>query len=81
MKKLNLLVCYNGTFEDEKALLNKDTNEVLCKGDYYHDKINEYIEGFISGLEYCGYEVEKDTIIINPDNELFDKLDFYNDRY
>lgn len=79
MKILNLVKYYNETFEDERALVNKDTGEILCKGDYYHDKIDEHIEGFIRGLKYCGYEVIMDEIDINPDDKLFDKLGFYND--
>lgn len=28
---------------------NADTTEVLLHGDYYHDKINYYIDGFLRG--------------------------------
>lgn len=78
MKTLNLVKYYNETFEDERALVNKDTGEILCKGDYYHDKINQYIDGFIHGLRYCEYDVITENTIINPKNELFNKLGFYN---
>lgn|GEM_PF-2409617 len=81
MSKLDLMICINGTFEEEKALINKENDEILCKGDYYHDKIDEKIEGFIKGLNYCGYEVIVNEETINPDNELFDSLEFWNENY
>lgn len=34
-------------------------NKIIKEGDYYHDKINDYIKGFIEGLEYCGNEVTR----------------------
>lgn len=79
MKKLNLTICTNGTYEEEKALIDKSTKEILCRGDYYHDKIDDFIEGFIYGLNYYGFEVTTNDETINPDNELFEKLEFTNE--
>lgn len=31
-------------------------------GDYYHDKIENWIEGFIDGLEWAGMSIEKREI-------------------
>lgn len=50
-------VYINGAYSEvEKALVNVDTNEVVLSGDYYHDKIDEYIKGFLTGLHYVGIE-------------------------
>lgn len=52
VKKIRCSEC-----EDFTKLVNCDTGEVITYGDYYHDKITEYIDGFIFGLEYAGVEV------------------------
>ena len=31
-------------------------------GDYYHDKIEEWMEGFVGGLEWCGLEIRVDKV-------------------
>jgi hypothetical protein len=36
---------------------DNDDNAVILCGDYYHDKIESLIEGFICGLQYCGQGV------------------------
>ena len=33
--------------------------QIAIQGDYYHDNIYPRIEGFVSGLKYCGKEVEE----------------------
>ena len=55
MKKL--IIYINETFEEEKALVDLATMKTLEKGDYYHDKINQTIDGFIEGLEFAGIMV------------------------
>jgi hypothetical protein len=70
----------NGSFEEEAALVDVDTNEVIVKGDYYHDKIDEYIAGFIHGLAYSSTGIEVlDTLTVTPDMELFKLCEFYDD--
>ena len=49
---LNLEVVINKITEDQRALINVDTNEIILNGDYYHDKIYDRIEGFFDGLNY-----------------------------
>lgn len=70
----------NETFEEERALVEiSDGNKVILKGDYYHDKIDKLIDGFFKGLDYCGcnYEIQSDESI-SPNNNLFDKIGFYD---
>lgn len=48
----------------EKALVD-EYDKTVISGDYYHDKIDEKIEGFLLGLDYAGFkysveEVEKE---------------------
>lgn len=45
---------FNKNYEEEIMLENVDTGEVLLMGDYYHDKIDNQIEGFLKGLKYAG---------------------------
>lgn len=78
--KLQKLI--NETFEDEMALININTNEVLIKGDSYHDKIDEMIDGFLLGLSYANVEYKlKENEKIKPSNKLFDICEFSNENY
>ncbi len=66
MKKIKFIKFINGTLEDEAALYNVGNNEIVIKGDDYHDKIYEKIDGIIQGIEYVGIEVaveEKNNIL------------------
>jgi hypothetical protein len=78
---MNLTILTNGTFEEQKALYNNDEKQVLITGDYYHDKIDEYITGFIAGLQYCGNKVILNEKTIYSNNELFIVCNFENDEY
>ena len=53
----------------EKALID-DRDDVVMSGDYYHDKINDKIEGFFEGLDYAKlkYNVEE----VEQDGSLYD---------
>ena len=77
MKKIKFIKFINGTLEDEAALYDVDNNEIVIKGDDYHDKIYEKIDGIIQGIEYVDIEVTVEEKIIYPDNEMFNVLDFY----
>jgi hypothetical protein len=43
---MKLVIFANKHYEEEKALMDLDKKEVLLKGDYYHDKIDNVIEGY-----------------------------------
>ncbi len=58
MSKLHFLKS-EVTIDDEVFVKLKDTKgNVVLEGDYYHDKIEEKIDGFVEGLVYVGYEVD-----------------------
>lgn len=71
----------NGDYGDiQKALVNGETNEVIMQGDYYHDKISERINGFLTGVEYASRKpVWVDETEITKDHKLFEELDFYSE--
>lgn len=89
---MRLIIIVNETNEDEAALVNFDTKEAIIKGDSYHDKIFNKIEGFLQGLDFAKYKyelLEEDFVeegfvcefyqgghYILPDNPLFDLLGF-----
>lgn len=54
MKKFEILT--NPYFGEEKCLM--EDGKVIVQGDYYHDKIKDYIKGFLRGLKYAGVEFE-----------------------
>lgn len=80
MKKIKFIKFINGTLEDEAALYDVDNNEIVIKGDYYHNRIYDKIDGIIQGIEYVGIEVAVEEKIIYPDNEMFNVLDFYEEE-
>lgn len=75
---MNLIIYTNEEYEDEKALFDLDSNKMLLKGDYYHNKISEKIEGYLNALNdfeiYCE-EVNRESIDRN--HELFELIGFY----
>lgn len=77
---MNLTKYYNGTYEEEAALYNEDTKEVITHGDYYHDKIDEYIKGIIRGIKYCNIDVNLQEKTIMPRNKLFKICGFNNNK-
>ena len=80
VKKIKFIKFINGTLENEAALYNVDNNEIVIKGDDYHDKIYETIDGIIQGIEYIGIEVAVEEKIIYPGNEMFTVLEFYGEE-
>jgi hypothetical protein len=67
---MNLIIYVNDSFEDERALFDLDNNKVLVMGDYYHDKIDEKIEGYLQALEdFDIHEGEPDTVWIEEDHK------------
>lgn len=76
-RKMRLQIVINGEFEDERSLLNVDTDEVMMRGDYHHDKIDEAIDGFLAGLSYAGVEYEMlEDVTAYKDTELYEKCEF-----
>jgi len=79
---MRLQIVINNTFEEEKALINIHTKEVLAHGDYYHNKIDEYIAGFLNGLSFANVQYELlDSVELTPDMELFNICSFENNNY
>ena len=70
----------NLTFEDESALYDETRGVIVKKGDSYHDKMNEWIEGFLGGIRYLSEEYDVQLFGINPSDDMFEKLDFYNEE-
>lgn len=82
MNRWKLKILINSIYEEQKALINTETNEVLLEGDSYHDKIDERIEGFLSGLLYCDYDyILSKTERIDSTNKLFNICGFLNEDY
>lgn len=78
---MKLIIYVNEHFEEEKALVDIDKKEVLLKGDWYHDKIDVLIEGYLNALiGFNIYTEEVDTEYIDSKHELYDYLEFYNEE-
>lgn len=78
---LNLLKVINKNNE-EKALLydyETDTPYIILTGDYYHNKIDEQIEGFITALRFLKIDCEIKEIEINSNDPLFEICYFNRD--
>ena len=86
MKTLHFKIYVNDEFDEERALVEVTDNQfkVVQYGDYYHDKIDERIEGFLEGLIYIGdvqYELEDDCVYINHKDEQFGLIGFTQEEY
>lgn len=55
---MKLKIVVNNVCEEEMALVDITNNKVLVKGDCYHDKIKEYIKGYLKGLSDSGVHYE-----------------------
>lgn len=76
---MQLIVYGNETYEEEKALVDVSTGKVLLQGDWYHDKIDSQIEGYLKALKsYDLYTEDVPTQWIAPSDPLFNKLNFYD---
>lgn len=42
-------------FEESKKLVDAETGEIVLEGDYYHDHIENQIDGFLHCMDYFGY--------------------------
>lgn len=75
----SLVIYINGHYEEEMALYDLENNEVILKGDYYHEKISFVIEGYLYAL---GLKEDEDVPreYIDKTHELFETLDFYLDE-
>ena len=71
----------NETFCEEQCLYDLTNDKVLLKGDYYHDKIDESIEGFVYAMEHFNIEHEyEEDELIGTDNCMFEKIGFANEE-
>ncbi|AID17869.1 transcriptional regulator [Bacillus phage JBP901] len=79
---MKLVIFENATHEEEKALVDLDTGEEILNGDYYHDKIDYRIEGYLAALKDHGiYTDEVPTEEVGKKHEYFAKLRFYDGDY
>jgi hypothetical protein len=78
---MKLVVYVNDEFEDEKALFDLDTKEVLVKGDQYHDSISGRIAGYIEALDdFDIYSEEIKREYIDSDHEHYKLIGFYSEK-
>ena len=74
---MNLIKYTNAEWEEECALYDVDDNKVIKIWDYYHDKIGDWINGFVSGLSYDEIEFSIEEKFLNKSDDMFIKLGFY----
>jgi hypothetical protein len=76
---MKLVKLTNGTFEEEKALVEMISSNmaiIIAKGDIYHDKIDEHISGILVGLDYANVEYDIELKEIHPIEDLFRWVEF-----
>ncbi|MEC0031125.1 hypothetical protein CON01_00810 [Bacillus thuringiensis] len=72
---MKLVIYVNENFEEEKALFDLEKKEVLLQGDYYHDKIDAKIEGYLLALDIDSDDIAHEEV--DSSHEHFKLLDFY----
>lgn len=73
-----LIIYINKHYDEEMALYDLENDEVVLKGDHYHEKIPYVIEGYLYALEIDDEDVPREYI--DKTHELFETLDFYLDE-
>lgn len=75
---MNLVIYTNAhNEEDQQVLYDLIAQAIILQGDYYHDKINCLIDGYVMALnDWNLYAGEPERISINKNHELFKKFDF-----
>lgn len=73
----------NKNFQEQMAIVEvcKDSSEnIIMTGDYYHDKIEEKIDGFLIGIEFSDENTfVMKTEYITEEHEMYYKLQFCAD--
>lgn len=78
---MKLVIYVNEHAEDERALFDKNEGKIIMKGDYYHDKIDQRIEGYLEALsDFSIYKEEVGAEYIDESHELYEKIGFYNEN-
>ena len=75
MEKTVIADIYFNEYFDEEAALFID-GKLVVRGDEYHDKISEFIDGVLFGIELCGHTVEKEAQSIDSSNDMFALCEF-----
>lgn len=79
---MNLVIYNNAHYEEEQALVDLESGEVILKGDWYHDKIDSVIEGYEQALKDFRIITESIPVEeINRNHKWYAILDFYDDDY
>jgi DNA-binding LacI/PurR family transcriptional regulator len=74
---MELIIYVNEKFEDERALFDLDKKKIILKGDYYHDKISEKIEGYLKALkDHNIYDEEVNAEWIDETHEHYVLMEF-----
>jgi DNA-binding LacI/PurR family transcriptional regulator len=74
---MKLIIYRNEDFEEEEALFDLESKRVIMSGDYYHNKINERINGYLQALaDFDIYDKEVGYEWIDSSHEHYSLLDF-----
>lgn len=77
---MNLVILVNKEFEEEKALFDLNKEQVLLSGDYYHDKIDAKIEGYLEALsDHNIYNKEVEEMYVDIHHRYFKLVRFYSE--
>lgn len=75
---MDLIIYVNSNFEEEKALFDREENKVILLGDYYHNKIDEMIEGYLKALkDFNIYNKKIKEEYIDDSHEHYQLIGFY----
>ncbi len=77
---MKLIKYVNAHYEEERALVDLDSKKIILKGDYYHDKIDDKIDGYLQALK--DHSIYKDKVKrkeIDHKHEMYNELEFYNE--
>lgn len=73
---IKMLYAINNTNDDERALINLDTKEIIFKGSNLRENMFEKIKAHVESMQYFGLPFELEQLRMNPDHELYKVIGF-----
>lgn len=83
---MRILYAINNSNDDERALINLDTKEIIFKGSNRREQMFDKIRTHVESMQYFGLPFDLEQMRMNPDHELYEvigfipKMEFKNDE-
>lgn len=73
---IKILYAINNANDDERALINLDTKEIIFKGSNRRENMFHQIKTHVESMQYFGLPFDLQQMRMNPDHELYEVIGF-----